>query len=250
MSFSDSFFFTRRMIEGSQSVRPTSASAHTSRRASPNTSWTEGNWPAAPGLPRLSNSETATALAAEHASKLHHLLYHATSALARRMRGAPWALQCARDCKKAWVSRDHRPPTSPAMTTKRALPCDPCRSRNFGLWGNEYEHYAYPNPHVSLRSALKRLHEKNWRESLPVMEFHHPPNSPWILAAIPESQNRQNTTGHPVQSWFPFYLFLEFGWLGFAQVSLIYHQQIETLALERCHCLSHLPFLEPTNRLL
>ena len=26
--------------------------------------------------------------------------------------------------------------------------------------------------------ALKRLHEKNWRESLPVMEFHHPPNSP------------------------------------------------------------------------
>ena len=31
---------------------------------------------------------------------------------------------------------------------------------------------------VSFRSALKRLHEMNWRESLPVMEFHHPPNSP------------------------------------------------------------------------
>ena len=27
-------------------------------------------------------------------------------------------------------------------------------------------------------SALKRLHEKNWRESLLVLEFHHPPNSP------------------------------------------------------------------------
>ena len=43
---------------------------------------------------------------------------------------------------------------------------------------NEYEHCVYPNPHVSLRSALKRLHEKNMRESLPVMEFHHPPISP------------------------------------------------------------------------
>ena len=29
-----------------------------------------------------------------------------------------------------------------------------------------------------LWSALKILHEKNWRESLPVMEFHHPPNFP------------------------------------------------------------------------
>ena len=26
--------------------------------------------------------------------------------------------------------------------------------------------------------ALKKLHEKNWRESLPVMEFHHPPKFP------------------------------------------------------------------------
>ena len=26
--------------------------------------------------------------------------------------------------------------------------------------------------------SLKKLHEKNWRESLPVMEFHHPPNFP------------------------------------------------------------------------
>ena len=26
--------------------------------------------------------------------------------------------------------------------------------------------------------AQKRLHEMNWRESLPVMEFHHPPNFP------------------------------------------------------------------------
>ena len=40
------------------------------------------------------------------------------------------------------------------------------------------EHCVYPNPHVSLRSALKRLHEKNLRESLPVLKFHHPLSSP------------------------------------------------------------------------
>ena len=38
-------------------------------------------------------------------------------------------------------------------------------------------------------SLCKRLHEKNWRESLPVMEFHHPPNFAWILAAIPSEKN-------------------------------------------------------------
>ena len=62
---------------------------------------------------------------------------------------------------------------------------------------------------TSFGSALKKLHEKNWRESLPVLEFHHPPNFPCILAAIPESQNRQNTTGHPVLSWSLFYWFWE-----------------------------------------
>ena len=38
--------------------------------------------------------------------------------------------------------------------------------------------------------------------------------------------------------------------LGFHQVSPFYHQPIQTLALERCHCEVHLPFLEPTFRLL
>ena len=96
-------------------------------------------------------------------------------------------------------------------------PCNfgPFRDRNFGLWENEYEHCVYPIPHVSLRSALKRLHEMNWRESLPVMEFHHPPNFPSILAAIPESQNRQNTTGLPVLSWSLFCWFWIFVGLGF-----------------------------------
>ena len=31
---------------------------------------------------------------------------------------------------------------------------------------------------TSLFVVLKKLHEKNWRESLPVMEFHHPPKFP------------------------------------------------------------------------
>ena len=31
---------------------------------------------------------------------------------------------------------------------------------------------------TSLECALKKLHEKNWRESLRVLEFHHPPNFP------------------------------------------------------------------------
>ena len=34
-----------------------------------------------------------------------------------------------------------------------------------------FSHSAYPNPHVSLLSAPKKLHEKNWRESLLVMNF-------------------------------------------------------------------------------
>ena len=48
------------------------------------------------------------------------------------------------------------------------------------------------------------LHEKNWRENLRVLEFHHPQNVPWILAATPRSQN---TTIHSVPSWIPFFVF-------------------------------------------
>ena len=51
------------------------------------------------------------------------------------------------------------------------------------------------------------VHEKNWRESLHVLEFHHPPNVPWILAATPRSQN---TTSRSVPSWIPFHLFWDF----------------------------------------
>ena len=55
--------------------------------------------------------------------------------------------------------------------------------------------------------ALKKLREKNWRVSLPVMEFHRPPNF-HCLATTP---GFQNITCCPVRSWFP-------------QVALIDHQ--------------------------
>ena len=70
---------------------------------------------------------------------------------------------------------------------------------------------------------------------------------PWILAATPGSKN---STGCPVLSRFPFYLVFGFYWLGFHQVALIYHQPKLTLALERCHCESHLLVLESKFHLL
>ena len=41
-------------------------------------------------------------------------------------------------------------------------------------------HSVFPNPHVSLLSALKKLHEKNWRVTLRVQGLYHPPNSLWM----------------------------------------------------------------------
>ena len=93
------------------------------------------------------------------------------------------------------------------------------RSRNFGLWGNEYKHCAYP--HVSWIWALKMVHEKNWRVSLCVQELYHPQDSLWILATTPGFQNlrdlnRQTTrftvlsrshtkhTGFDYRKWFFF----------------------------------------------
>ena len=113
------------------------------------------------------------------------------------------------------------------------------------------------NPHVSWMWALKILHEKNWRVSLCVHELHHPPNFPWILAATPGFQNLRDlsrqTTGVPVLSWSPFYLFFGvFGWLGDLardwihgkqRVSPFYHQHWNlTQARERYHFSSILSF--------
>ena len=52
-----------------------------------------------------------------------------------------------------------------------------------------------PKHHVSLQSALKKLHEMNWRESLPVMEFHHPPN--FFLNSCSHSRISESPLGFP-----------------------------------------------------
>ena len=78
------------------------------------------------GIPPLLTTGTPPLLlAAEHANRLHHLRYHAACALALKMRGADSAP--SRETRIAGTSgflRDQRPPTSPAMTTRRALPFD------------------------------------------------------------------------------------------------------------------------------
>ena len=57
------------------------------------------------------------------------------------------------------------------------------------------------------------LRAKNWRVSLHVLEFHHPPLN-----------SSRQTTGRPVPSWVPFYLVLDFYWLGQHRVALIAYQ--------------------------
>ena len=51
-----------------------------------------------------------------------------------------------------------------------------------------------------------------------VLELHHPPNFPSILAATPGFQNLRDlsrqTTGLPVLSWSPSWERGVFGWLG------------------------------------
>ena len=119
------FFFFQTKLKDKIRLTCSVRCGQTSRRASASTSCTEGKRPPTPGSPRFSNRDTATALAAEHANKLHHLRHHAACALALRMWGADCAFPWDTHCRNVWVSRDHCPPTSPAITTRRALPFDP-----------------------------------------------------------------------------------------------------------------------------
>ena len=90
--------------------------------ASANTSWTDGTWSPAPGDPLTQTNELANPLAAEQASMQVHRLYHAARALPKSLPVTAAAFVEARHHKKLLVSSDHRPPTSPAMTTRRTLP--------------------------------------------------------------------------------------------------------------------------------
>ena len=89
---------------------------------------------------------------------------------------------------------------------------------------------------------------RNWRESLPVMEFHHPPKfSLNSCKPFPESQDRPHRFS-PFRSWV---LSLDLGILvglgfstGFPRCII---NQLRPLALERLSLLSGiLSFLEPT----
>ena len=86
------------------------------------TTWcTLGVSPSAPPGPRRSSNDAAKARAAAQASKQHHLIRQACSALIFRMVGSPRARALAKCLMKDTVSSDHRPATSPANATYLAL---------------------------------------------------------------------------------------------------------------------------------
>ena len=79
------------------------------------------------------------------------------------------------------------------------------------------------------------------------MEFHHPPNFPWILAAIPGSQNPHGF--HTFYRGFLFIWFWRFCWLGFPSGSpVLSSTNSDTGTGEDVTVRSHLPFLEPEFR--
>ena len=66
--------------------------------------------------------QQATAFAEEQARRHVHLLYQAARALPFIRRGTDVALAQTNDHRNVLISSDHLPPTSPAMTTRRARP--------------------------------------------------------------------------------------------------------------------------------
>ena len=77
-----------------------------------------------PGTPRRSRSDKATAFAAAQGRRQHHLRYLAALTL-RRTLASERDFSQARLQRKAFVSLDHLPPTSPAITTIRTRPFRP-----------------------------------------------------------------------------------------------------------------------------
>ena len=55
--------------------------------------------------------------------------------------------------------------------------------------------------------ALKILHEKNWRVSLLVLEFHHPPNFPEFLQPLRDFRTQRVA---PIYLWLLFMGFWDF----------------------------------------
>ena len=81
-----------------------------------------GASPSDPPQYRNPSEEAANALVAAQHKSPTHLNLHACSALLRKIMGSHLARAFARRVRNCLVSSDHRPPTSPARTTNRALP--------------------------------------------------------------------------------------------------------------------------------
>ena len=92
---------------------------YTSRKVAETTSCAEGGSSPAPGTPRRSKSDMANALAAAQARRQLHLRYQAALTLPHRTLASERDFSQARLQRKAFVSSDHLPPTSPAITTIR-----------------------------------------------------------------------------------------------------------------------------------
>ena len=97
---------------------------------------TEGKRLPSPGS-RLSRTETATALATEHANNLHHIWHDAACALARKTRGR-LRLPVSHALRECLGFLGPPTPTSPATTTRRALPFN---QHNSGFFKSDAIHH-------------------------------------------------------------------------------------------------------------
>ena len=95
------------------------------KRASRNTSCTDGMSAPVPWTERRSNKDSEKARAAEHANTALQRRMYAAWTLPCNTRGDSRALALAKADKKVAVSSFQRPPTSAARTTKRARPSSP-----------------------------------------------------------------------------------------------------------------------------
>ena len=123
--FSSLFFFCTTQLKA-QSSRSYPLTEHDGNHPTP--SCTDGVGPSTPGEQFSDKRERANARAAEHANIELHRLSHAACALPCKICGTPRTLAESKHLRKWAVSNENLPPTSPAKTTRRALPLSPTSS--------------------------------------------------------------------------------------------------------------------------
>ena len=125
------FFFLRKMLnvreKSVQGIAQEKAlkQCPNEKRASRNTSCTDGMSAPVPWTGRRSNKDNEKARAAEHANTALHRRMYAAWTLPCNTRGDSRALALVKADRKVAVSSFHRPPTSAASATKRARPPSP-----------------------------------------------------------------------------------------------------------------------------